>query len=68
MSTLLLILLVSYIIFNEWRIYDLNKKNQTIKNDIEHILDCCDLHYWNSDMDDSDDFLNYEKKTNTKKD
>ena len=39
------------------------------ENDIENILDCCNLHYWNSDMDDSDDlFLNYEKKTNTKKD
>ena len=69
MSTLLLILLVIYITFNELRTYNLNKKNKTIKNDIENILDCCNLHYWNSDMDDSDDlFLNYEKKTNTKKD
>ena len=69
MSTLLLILLVIYITFNELRTYNLNKKNEAIKNDIENILDCCNLHYWNSDMDDSDDlFLNYEKKTNTKKD
>lgn len=69
MSTLLLILLVIYITFNELRTYNLNKKNKEIKNDIENILDCCNLHYWNSDMDDSDDlFLNYEKKTNTKKD
>ena len=69
MSTLLLILLVIYITFNELRTYNLNKKNKTIKNDIKNILDCCNLHYWNSDMDDSDDlFLNYEKKTNTKKD
>ena len=69
MSTLLLILLVIYITFNELRTYNLNKKNKAIQNDIENILDCCNLHYWNSDMDDSDDlFLNYEKKTNTKKD
>ena len=69
MSTLLLILLVIYITFNELRTYNLNKKNKAIKNDIENILDCCNLHYWNSDMDDSDDlFLNYEKKTTTKKD
>ena len=39
------------------------------QQDIKNILDCCNLHYWNSDMDDSDDlFLNYEKKNNTKKD
>ena len=69
MSTLLLILVVIYITFNELRTYNLNKKNKAIKNDIENILDCCNLHYWNSDMDDSDDlFLKYEKKTNTKKD
>ena len=55
MSTLLLILLVIYITFNELRTYNLNKKNKAIKNDIENILDCCNLHYWNSDMDDSDD-------------
>ena len=55
MSTLLLILLVIYITFNELRTYNLNKKNKAIKNDIKNILDCCNLHYWNSDMDDSDE-------------